>query len=107
MTTPASFALGAYAKAAGMGGAQAGAGAGAAKTAAGGGFGDILEKAMGEVVDTGKNSERQMAAVTGTKQGNLVDVVTAVSEAEMTLQTVVTVRDKVISAYQEILRMPI
>lgn len=105
MTTPASLALGAYAKAAGMGGAQAG--AGAAKTAAGGGFGDILEKAMGEVVDTGKNSERQMAAVTGTKQGNLVDVVTAVSEAEMTLQTVVTVRDKVISAYQEILRMPI
>lgn len=107
MTTPASMALGAYAKAAGMGTTTAGAGAGASKAGGAGGFGELLDKAMSEVVDTGKNSERQMAAVTGSKEGNLVDVVTAVSEAEMTLQTVVTVRDKVIAAYQEIMRMPI
>ena len=31
----------------------------------------------------------------------------ALAEAESTLSTVVTVRDRVISAYQEILRMPI
>jgi len=34
-------------------------------------------------------------------------VVTAVTNAEVTLQTVVAVRDKVISAYQDILRMPV
>ena len=34
-------------------------------------------------------------------------VVTAVAEAELTLQTVVTIRDKVIEAYRDIMRMPI
>ena len=38
---------------------------------------------------------------------DLTDLVTAVSSAELTVQTVVAVRDRVISAYQDILRMPI
>ncbi len=40
-------------------------------------------------------------------KADLTDVVTAVANAEATLQTVVNVRDKVIRAYQEILKMPI
>ena len=40
-------------------------------------------------------------------QADLNEIVTAVNNAEMTLQTVVAVRDKVIQAYQEIMRMPI
>jgi flagellar hook-basal body complex protein FliE len=36
-----------------------------------------------------------------------IDVVTAVSQAELTLNTVVSLRDKVMTAYQEIMRMPI
>ena len=40
-------------------------------------------------------------------KADVTDVVTAVAEAEVTLQTVVAVRDRVIQAYQEILRMPI
>lgn len=106
MATPASLAMNAYARAAGMaskGPQTQGANAGQAA----GGFDNMLKSALDEAVDTGKASEQKVAAMTGTKQGNLVDVVTAVSEAEATLQTVVTVRDKVISAYQEILRMPI
>jgi flagellar basal-body rod protein FlgB len=35
------------------------------------------------------------------------DVVTAVAESETAIQTMVAVRDKVIAAYEEILRMPI
>ena len=34
-------------------------------------------------------------------------VVTALSSAELAVQTAVTVRDKVVEAYQEILRMPV
>jgi flagellar hook-basal body complex protein FliE len=41
------------------------------------------------------------------KEAELTDVVTAVSNAELTLQTVVTIRDRVIQAYQDIIRMPI
>ncbi|MAB15535.1 flagellar hook-basal body complex protein FliE [Parvibaculum sp.] len=106
MATPASLAMNAYARAAGMaskGPQTQGPNAGQAA----GGFDNMLKSALDEAVDTGKASEQKVAAMTGARQGNLVDVVTAVSEAEATLQTVVTVRDKVISAYQEILRMPI
>ena len=57
-------------------------------------------------VEAGKAAELATAsAVSG--EADLTDVVTAVSNAEITLQTVVTVRDRVIAAYQEILRMPI
>ncbi len=40
-------------------------------------------------------------------KADLTDVVTAVSEAETALNAVVAVRDRVISAYQEIIKMPI
>ena len=38
---------------------------------------------------------------------NLREVVEAVNAAEITLQTVVAVRDRMIAAYQEIMRMPV
>jgi flagellar hook-basal body complex protein FliE len=38
---------------------------------------------------------------------NIVDVVNAVNSAELTLDTVVAVRDKVVQAYQAIMNMPI
>jgi flagellar hook-basal body complex protein FliE len=40
-------------------------------------------------------------------KADLVDVVTAVSSAEASLETVMAIRDQVINAYQEIMRMPI
>ena len=46
-----------------------------------------------------------MKAVKGT--ADIQEVVMAVSNAEVALQTVVAVRDKVVSAYQDILQMPI
>ena len=39
--------------------------------------------------------------------GNLTDVVTALSRAELTLQTATAVRDRVVQAYQDIMKMPI
>jgi flagellar hook-basal body complex protein FliE len=40
-------------------------------------------------------------------KASIVDVVTAVAETEVAVETLVTVRDKVISAYKDILNMPI
>lgn len=69
-------------------------------------FAGFVENAIGNTADSIANAEAISArAVAG--QADLVDVVTAVSNAEMTLNTVTTVRDRVISAYQEIMRMPI
>ena len=80
---------------------------GAAETASmGGGFADILKSAMTDAVKASRTAETQMAAQVQGK-AELVDVVTAISAAETSLQTVMAVRDQVISAYQEIMRMPI
>ncbi len=77
-----------------------------AAAAAGDTFGDLLKKAATDSVKTGAESEKQSLLATAGK-ANVTDVVTAVSAAEVTLQAVTAVRDKVVSAYQEILRMPI
>jgi flagellar hook-basal body complex protein FliE len=71
-----------------------------------GGFADMLKSAIGDAVSASKHAEHQMAAQVAGKT-ELVDVVTAISAAESSLETVMAVRDQVISAYQEILRMPI
>ena len=80
-----------------------------ATPAAGGGGGDfssVLQNVMGDMTQQTRAAETQMAqAVQG--QGSLIDVVTAVSSAEASLETVMAVRDQVIQAYQEIMRMPI
>ncbi|HET6969574.1 MAG TPA: flagellar hook-basal body complex protein FliE [Phenylobacterium sp.] len=71
-----------------------------------GGFADMLKSAIGDAVGASKHAEQQMAAQVAGKT-ELVDVVTAISAAESSLETVMAVRDQVISAYQEIMRMPI
>ena len=80
---------------------------GAAKPPAGApDFGQMLTHVMNDVVQTGHHAEAQMVAGVQGK-ANLVDVVTALSSAETSLETLVSVRDQVISAYQEIMRMQI
>lgn len=69
-------------------------------------FGSLIKSGLENVIETQKTSERVSAdAVIG--KANVTDVVQAVTEAELTLQTMVAVRDRVISAYQDIMRMPI
>jgi len=71
-----------------------------------GGFGGALARALEGAVQSGKVAEQQsMNAIAGT--GNLTDVVSAVSKAELALQTTVAIRDRVVQAYQDIMRMPI
>jgi len=69
-------------------------------------FSSMLKDGLQSVVDTQYKTESiKMDALTG--KVDLSDLVTAVSNAELTLNTVVAVRDRVISAYQDIIRMPI
>ena len=69
-------------------------------------FASLVRDAAGSAVDTLRGSEAMSAKALAGK-ADLNEVVTAVSNAEVTLQTVLAVRDKVIAAYQDILRMPI
>lgn len=71
-----------------------------------GDFSSMMKNIAQEAVSTVRNAEK--TAIDGLN--NKVDaqsVVEAMSEAEMTIRTATAVRDKVIEAYQEILRMPI
>jgi flagellar hook-basal body complex protein FliE len=81
-------------------------GIGEAAGQAGGGFGELLKSAMTDTLKATHHAETKMAQQVAGK-AELVDVVTAISSAEASLETVMAVRDQVISAYQEIMRMPI
>ena len=82
--------------------------AGAAQPAAasGTGFGDFLSGALKDAVGNIKAGE-QMATQQAAGKADIVNVVSAVNQTELTLDTVVAVRDKVIQAYQSIMQMPI
>ena len=74
--------------------------------AAGGEFGSLVQGAVDAFAQSGKKAEAQALAV-ATGKADVVDVVTAVAESEAALETLVAVRDRVIAAYEEIMRMPI
>jgi flagellar hook-basal body complex protein FliE len=80
--------------------------AGAVSAGGTGNFSDFLTDAVKDSIDTIKRGET-MATKQVSGQANIVDVVNAVNAAELTLDTVVAVRDKVVAAYQSIMNMPI
>ncbi len=74
--------------------------------ASGGGFGGMIEKLVGEAATNMRSAESASAKQVAGK-GDLIDVVTAVGAAETALDTVVAVRDRMVNAYSEIMRMQI
>jgi flagellar hook-basal body complex protein FliE len=75
-------------------------------SAGGGDFGAALRSALESAVDTGHEAEAQsMKAIT--QGGNVTEVATALARAELTLQTATAVRDRMLQAYQDIMRIQI
>ncbi len=69
-------------------------------------FSNIMKNIAQEAVGNIQNAEQ--TAINGlNNKADAQTVVEAMANAEMTVRTVTAVRDKVIEAYQEILRMPI
>jgi flagellar hook-basal body complex protein FliE len=69
-------------------------------------FGAALHSAIESAVDTGHDAEAaSMKAIT--QGGNVTEVATALARAEMTLQTATAVRDRMLQAYQDIMRIQI
>jgi len=73
---------------------------------AGPSFSAVLKDVIDAVSEAAQKSDAQAQAVAAGK-ANMIDVVTAVAETETTFQTLVSVRDKVIAAYEDVLKMPI
>lgn len=77
-----------------------------AASGAGEGFGATLQRAMEQAVELGRSADAASTqALLG--QGSVTDVVLAVARADLALQTATALRDKVVAAYQDVMRMPI
>lgn len=70
------------------------------------GFTSALDTALKGAIQTGKTAEAQTATGLSGK-GNMTDIATSVEEAKLTLQTVTTVRDRVVQAYQDVMKMSV
>ncbi len=96
-------AISAYQRAAGSGPSNVGGtgGGGVAES-----FGAMLDRTLSSAVALGHAADASAtrAVMDG---GDVTHVVTAVSQAQLALQEVVSVRDKVVQAYQEVMRMAI
>jgi len=69
-------------------------------------FTSLLTQSLGGAIDAGEQAEAQsLQAISG--HGDLTKVVAAVSRAQLALQTTVAVRDRVLQAYQDVIKMPI
>ncbi|MCS3731949.1 MULTISPECIES: flagellar hook-basal body complex protein FliE [Bradyrhizobium] len=85
---------------------NSGAGAGKGSEASGQSFASLLKDAVGSVMESGKKSDAQTVAMAAGK-ANVMDVVTAVADTDVAVSTLVSVRDRVIAAYEDIMKMPI
>ncbi|BAL75644.1 flagellar hook-basal body complex protein FliE [Bradyrhizobium cosmicum] len=85
---------------------NSGAGAGKGSEASGQSFASLLKDAVGSVMESGRKSDAQTVAMAAGK-ANVMDVVTAVADTDVAVSTLVSVRDRVIAAYEDIMKMPI
>jgi flagellar hook-basal body complex protein FliE len=83
-----------------------GAGVGKPSEGSGPSFGAMVKEALGSVMDAGRKSDAQTVAMASGK-ANVMDVVTAVAETDVAVSTLVSVRDRVIQSYEDIMKMPI
>jgi flagellar hook-basal body complex protein FliE len=104
MATPsaAASAYASLARLADLAGAPKGGGDGAT----GPSFGELVKQAVSTFSQTMHSTDTQAQALIAGK-ADMIDVVTAIAESEAAVDTLVSVRDKVISAYEDIMKMPI
>lgn len=81
-------------------------GAGKDSVPSGQSFASLLKDTVGSVLESGRKSDAQTVAMAAGK-ANVMDVVTAVADTDVAVSTLVSVRDRVIAAYEDIMKMPI
>jgi flagellar hook-basal body complex protein FliE len=105
MSSP-SIAASAYASLAKFASPSAGIVAGKPPQGDGQSFGALVQEALGSVLEAGRKSDTQTVAMASGK-ANVMDVVTAVAETDVAVSTLVSVRDRVIQSYEDIMKMAI
>ena len=70
------------------------------------GFGDSLTRLIGAVETSGQEANSAVARMLD-GSGDVHEAMNALQRAELTFQMTVQVRNKLVQAYQEIMRMPV
>jgi flagellar hook-basal body complex protein FliE len=78
---------------------------GAGGEAGGTGFGDVLKDAVNSVNQTSDSAAAQVANVVQGGGGDINNVMIAVEKADVAFQLMMQVRNKIVSAYQDIEKM--
>lgn len=77
------------------------------KTGATSGFSDALFHAVNEVNNLHQNADKAILNVQTGNAGGLHEAIIALEKADVSFRTMLTVRNKIIEAYQEIMRMQV
>lgn len=83
------------------------AGAGKVQGAAGKGFGEALKRAVQDVDSLQKQADQEINRVQLQDNGSIHSAIIALEKADLSLRTMIQVRNKVLDAYQEIMRMAV
>jgi flagellar hook-basal body complex protein FliE len=78
-----------------------------AKTPSAGGFGDLLEKTIAEVNDAQIRADQAVEQLHTGQAKNIHEVMIALEKADISMRLMVQMRNKVVDAYQEIMRMQV
>lgn len=70
-------------------------------------FGQFLQQALGQAEAAQREASRQGQLLASGQVQDLAQVMIASEKASLSLQLTIAVRNKVLEAYQEIMRMPI
>ena len=70
-------------------------------------FGDVLKKAIAEVNGLEKEADRQVVELATGRAANVHEAMLALQKADISFRLLMEIRDKLISAYQEIMRLPV
>ena len=74
---------------------------------AGPSFGETLTDAVAKVNEMQKSADTQMQKVATGESTNISEVMVAAEKADIALKLMMTVRNKVIDAYQEVMKMQV
>lgn len=70
-------------------------------------FGDMLKEAISTVNDLQKQSDQEIQKIMSGESQDLHTTVIAMQKADLSFQMMMQVRNKIVQAYQEIMRMPV
>ncbi len=85
----------------------AGAAAGGAAAAGGSAFSDILLDALQEANQLQSSADKAIQGIAAGDTENVAEVMTAVEKADLAFRTLMQVRNKLVDAYEELMRLRI